>query len=165
MTRYSLRRADRAASRDEALAVLDRAPHVVVSTVDDDGTPYGVPLSFVRAGDTLYFHAAIEGGHKADDFRHDERVCATAVVDAQPFFEDGDFTTSYRSVIARGRIRAVEDAVEFKHALVGLCMKYLPEEKHGIGAAMEHEGPNTAVWAIDIDELSGKTRRGPAEQA
>ena len=32
---------------DEALAVLDAAEFAIVSTVDDDGMPYGVPLSFV----------------------------------------------------------------------------------------------------------------------
>lgn len=161
MTRFPLRRAERAMDRDDALAVLDAAEFVVVSTVDDDGAPYGVPLSFVRTGDALYFHAANEGGHKAADFRHDDRVCATAVTGVGAFFEDGDFTTSFRSVMAFGRIREVTDAREFKHALVDLCMKYVPEAKHGIGKAMELEGPHTAVWAIDIHELSGKARSGP----
>ena len=77
------------------------------------------------------------------------------------FFEDDDFTTSFRSVMAFGRIREVSNVGEFKHALVNLCMKYVLEAKHGIGKAMELEGPHTAVWAIDIDELSGKARSGP----
>ena len=161
MTRFPLRRAERAMPRDEALAVLDIAEFITVSTVDDDGMPYGVPLSFVRKGDVLYFHATNEGGHKAVDFKHDNRVCATVVMGVEAFFEDGDFTTSFRSVMAFGRIREVVDMREFKHALVNLCMKYVPEAKHGIGKAMEAEGPHTAVWAIDIDELSGKARSGP----
>ena len=161
MSQFPLRRAERALSRDDALAVLDAAPFVTVATVDDDGTPYGVPLSFVRTGNALYFHATNEGGHKAVDFLRDPRVCATAVVGVEPFFEDGDFTTSFQSAMAFGRVREVVDPLEFKHALVNLCMKYVPEAKHGIGQAMDHEGPNTAVWAIDIDELSGKGRPGP----
>ena len=44
MTRFPLRRAERAMPRDEALAVLDAAEFAIVSTVDDDGMPYGVPL-------------------------------------------------------------------------------------------------------------------------
>ena len=52
MTRFPLRRAERAMPRDEALAVLDAAEFAIVSTVDDDGMPYGVPLSFVRRGGT-----------------------------------------------------------------------------------------------------------------
>lgn len=161
MTRFPLRRVERAMTHDDALAALDAAEFVVVSTVDDDGMPYAVPLSFVRTGNVLYFHATNEGGHKAADFARDPRACAIAVMDVMPFFEDGDFTTAYRSVMAFGRMRAVTDTVESKHALVNLCMKYVPEAKHGIGAAMEHEGPHTAVWSLDIDELSGKGRPGP----
>ena len=165
MTRYPLRRAERAMEHDDAPSVLDAAEFAIVSTVDDDGAPYGVPLSFVRKGDTLYFHASNESGHKAADFRYDDRVCATAVTGVGAFFEDGDFTTSFRSVMAFGRIREVTDPGEFKHALVDLCMKYVPEAKHGIGKAMELEGPRTAVWAIDIDELSGKAHSGPRDAA
>ena len=161
MNLYPLRRVDRAASRDEALETLDAAPFVVVSTADADGMPYGVPLSFVRRGNTLYFHASSEGGHKTDCFRRDHRVCATAVTDVRAFFEGGDFSTSYRSAMAFGRIREVTDPLEFKRALVDLCMKYVPEHKRDIGRAMEAEGPHTAVWALDIDELSGKSRPGP----
>ena len=161
MTRFPLRRAERAMPRDEALAVLDVAEFITVSTVDDDGMPYGVPLSFVRKGETLYFHATNEGGHKTVDFQCDNRVCATAVTSVEAFFEDDDFTTSFQSVMVFGHIREVVDMCEFKHALVNLCMKYVPEAKHGIGKAMGAEGPHTAVWAIDIDELSGKARSGP----
>lgn len=163
MTSYPMRRADRAASHDEALAILDAAPYLVVATADGDGMPYGVPVSFARTGDTLYFHATNEGGHKTDDFLRDGRVCATAVTDVEAFFADGDFSTSYRSAMAFGRVREVEDPLEFKHALVNLCMKYVPDAKSHIGQAMEHEGPHTSVWAIDIDELTGKVRPRTAE--
>ena len=40
-------------------------------------------------------------------------------------------------------------------------MKYAPEAKRSIGKAMEKEGPHTSVWAIDIEEISGKAHPGP----
>lgn len=89
-------------------------------------------------------------------------MCATAVTGVQAFFENGNFSTSYRSAMAFGRIREVTDPLEFKRALVDLCMKYVPEHKRDIGRAMEAEGPHTAVWALDIDALSGKKRSLPA---
>ena len=119
----------------------------------------------VRRGDTLYFHATNEGGHKTVDFRRDDRVCATAVTGVEAFFEDGDFSTSFRSAITFGRVREVVEATEFKHALVDLCMKYVPEAKRSIGKAMEKEGPHTSVWAIDIEEISGKAHPGPRGDA
>lgn len=158
MTHRPLRRADRSITHDEALAVLDEAPFATIATVDEGGMPYNVPLSFVRRGTTLYFHAASEGGLKVDCFRRDARVCATTVTGVQAFFENGDFSTSYQSAIAFGRMREVENGPEFKRALVDLCMKYLPAHKRDIGHAMEAEGSNTAVWALDIDELTGKAR-------
>ena len=162
MIDYPLLAKDRELSADEALEVLEAGEFCVVSTVDADGMPYGVPLSYARQGDILYFHAANEGGLKADCFRRDARACATAVVDVEAFFENGDFSTSYRSAIAFGRMRPVDDPIEFKHALVNLCMKYLPAHKHAIGKAMEIEGPHTAVWALDIEKLSGKANPFPA---
>ena len=162
MNHLSMRRSDRAIPREDTLAVLDAAAFATVATVDADGMPYGVPLSYARQGDILYFHAANEGGLKADCFRRDARACATAVVDVEAFFENGDFSTSYRSAIAFGRMRPVDDPIEFKHALVNLCMKYLPAHKHAIGKAMEIEGPHTAVWALDLEKLSGKANPFPA---
>lgn len=164
MTHRPLRRAERALSREETFAILDNAPFACVSTVDENGAPYGVPLSFVRRGDTLYFHMSNEGGLKVDCFRRNGRACATAVVDVEAFYEDDDFTTAYRSALAFGHMREVTDVGEFKHALVDLCMKYVPAHKHDIGHAIETEGPNAAVWALDIDELSGKARPKPAQK-
>ena len=63
-----------------------------------------------------------------------------------------------------GRGEVVE-ATEFKHALVDLCMKYVPEAKRSIGKAMEKDGPHTSVWAIDIEEISGKAHPGPRGDA
>lgn len=163
MTLRPMRRAERACARDEALAVLDAAPFATVATVDEDGMPYGVPLSFVRCGDVLYFHTTNEGGLKAGCFRRDARACATAVVDVQAFFFDGDFSTTYRSAMAFGRMREVEDAVERKRALVDLCLKYLPARKHDIGRAMQAEGSRTTVWALDVEELTGKANLQPSD--
>ena len=40
---------------------------------------------------------------------------------------------------------------------MALCMKYVPQAKREIGSAMDRELPYTAVWRIDIEELSGKS--------
>ena len=58
--------------------------------------------------------------------------------------------------MAFGCIRHIEAPVTARKALVGLCMKYLPAHKDGIGAALEADFAATAVWALDIEELSGK---------
>lgn len=155
MTNRSMRRTDRALSEGEAFAIFNKADYLTVSTTDADGTPYGVPVSFVLMDGQLYFHATNEGGHKQDNFQHDARVCATAVVDVEALYVD-DFTTRYSSAMMFGRIRCVEDAVEARKALVALCMKYLPEHKSDIGAAMKQDWPHTTVWAIAPTSITGK---------
>ncbi|BAK43859.1 pyridoxamine 5'-phosphate oxidase family protein [Eggerthella sp. YY7918] len=155
MTEYKMRKANRQLTEQDALSVFEEAAYVTVSTVDEDGMPYGVPLSFVCVEDKLYVHMTNDRGHKSDNFGRDGRVCATAVVDVEACW-DGDFTTSYGSAMMFGRIHRVTEDVEVRRALVALCMKYLPEYKSEIGAAMEREWANTAVWVIEPDSITGK---------
>ena len=157
MTHYKMRYADRTMDEDAARDVLDAGDFCVVSTVDTDGAPYGVPLSYVRVGDALYLHSAIEAGHKLDNFAHDARVFVTVVRNGGAFFQDTFFSTRYESVMAVGHIARVTDGKEVRRALVALCMKYVPQAKREIGSAMDRELPYTAVWRIDIEELSGKS--------
>lgn len=105
---------------------------------------------------TLYFHTTNEGGRKLDAFAHDARVCATIVEDVAARFRDESFTTEYSSVMAFGRIRRVNDAATARRALVDLCMKYLPEHRADIGSALQADFESTAVWALEIETLTGK---------
>lgn len=159
MTHYEMRYDKRKLSDEDARGVFEEADYIVVSTVDADGMPYGIPISFVISGDTLYLHSTNTFGHKLDDFRRDPRVCATAAHGAKPCYEQTFFTTRYESAMAFGEIREVPEGAEFRRALVDLCMKYVPDAKHEIGAAIEREIGDTIVWAIDIEELTGKAAR------
>ena len=73
--------------------------------------------------------------------------------------EPGFFTTRYASVIATGVVRRVVDAAQVRRALAQLCLKYAPEYRDEIGGAIERELPVTAVWAIDLEHISGKAGR------
>ncbi len=159
MTHYDMRYDRRKIADAEAYQIFEEAEYCVISTVDADGMPYGFPISHVLKEGVIYIHTTNTFGHKLDDFMHDPRICATAVGPVAACFEETFFTTRYESAIAFGRIRRVEDAVEAKQALVALCMKYLPEFKHEIGPAIEREMADTAVWAIGIDEVTGKAAR------
>ena len=97
-------------------------------------------------------------------FRSDPRVCVTVAMDMEPVYveengEPGFFTTRYASVIATGTVRRIEDTAQARRALAQLCLKYCPEHRGKIGAAIEWELPATAVWAIDLEHISGKAGR------
>ena len=45
-----------------ALEVMHKAPYITVSFIDEDGKPYGLPLSLASDDDVnWYFHGALEG--------------------------------------------------------------------------------------------------------
>lgn len=196
MKHYEMRRAARRIDKAEIEKLLERGAYCIVSCIDANGAPYGVPLSYTyepaqsgnggtqhtscednpplsgecveKAEDgtisanspsalgAIYFHTTNESGRKLDAFAANDRVCATVVEDVAARFQDAAFTTSFSSAMAFGRIRRVVDPVVVRKALVNLCIKYLPEHKNDIGAAMQADLDATAVWALDIEELSGK---------
>ena len=73
-----MRRSDREQSLEFSLELIDRCKHGTVAFATEDGAPYCIPLSLVRAGDKLYFHCAKQG-HKTDLLHRDGRVVADLV--------------------------------------------------------------------------------------
>lgn len=155
---------ERAIDEHEARDILRMGEYCVVATVDEDGHPYATPLSYVLDGDSLLIHTGIAGGQKTDNWTRDPRVCVTVTMDMEPVYvkengEPGFFTTRYASVIATGTVRRVVEPACARRALAQLCLKYCPEHRDKIGDAIEWELPATAVWAIDLEHISGKAGR------
>ena len=71
-----MRRSDRQRDLSFSLALIDRCSHGVAAISTGEDTPYCLPLSLVRIGNSLYFHCAHEG-RKADLLRANPRVCVT----------------------------------------------------------------------------------------
>lgn len=157
--RYPMQMADRELDEAEAYRILEAGDYCVVSTVDADGTPYGVPMSYTMIDGVMYFHTGKKPGHKIDDFLLDPRVSVTVATEVDPCYEDTFFTTRFASVILQGRIRRVDDPVMLRKVLVSLCMKYLPQFKSEIGGAIQREIDITEAWAVDIDDIRAKGGR------
>ena len=68
-----MRRKDRAITEEDARALLNKAEYGVLSTVTEDGKPYGVPLNFCVIDCCLYFHCADEG-QKIDNITQRRRI-------------------------------------------------------------------------------------------
>lgn len=159
MDGYRMQMAERELDRADALEILEAGEYCVVSTVDEDGAPYGVPLSYVMMDGRMYFHTGKRPGHKIDDFQRDPRISIAVATEVEPCYEETFFTTRFASVIASGRIKRVDDPVEVRKALVALCMKYLPQFKDEIGGAIERELGITDIWVADLGEIRGKAGR------
>lgn len=136
----------------EAKEILRTATNGVLSLVDSDGKPYGVPMSFIYDGeDAVYFHCALSG-RKIDCIKNNPNACFTIV--SQDDIHPERFTTYFRSVIATGTVHILEDRGEMIESLRMLSSKYAP----GIDCEPEIEKGINRVLILKfvIESLTGK---------
>ena len=149
-----MRRFKQALSPEECRAVLERGTSGVLALSGDGGWPYAVPLSYVYADGKIYFHSA-KSGHKVDAIRNCPRA-SFCVID-QDHIVPEEYTTYFRSVIAFGRIRILEDAGEKRAAMEKLAARYAPEDAPERRAqAIDREWKALCMLEMTIDHLSGK---------
>ena len=151
---WKMRRSRQRLSEQEALNLLDETTSGVLSLVDPEGMPYGVPLSFARDGNHLYFHCAREGRKLQCIQSHP--YGSFCVISADEIIPE-KFTTSFISVMASGPLYLVEEEVEKRKALYLLTDRYsktVPFARHE--AEVEGSINRTMVLRLDIQSLSGK---------
>lgn len=117
---HQLRRKDRELSEKMLEDILINGEYGVLTTVNAEGQPYGVPLSYGYDGDALYFHCA-SVGTKLDNIGDNCLTSFTVVADVEAVPDK--FTTFYKSVIAFGSVTTVEGE-EKKKGLTLLIEKY-----------------------------------------
>jgi len=150
-----MRRKDRAITEEEARALLEKAEYGVLSTVSENGRPYGVPLNFCLIDGCIYFHCAFVG-QKIDNINHNKFV-SFCVVGNTEILPD-KFATRYESAIVSGEVEEVFD-VNKQLALEGLLRKYSPEFFDKGLKYIEDLKDKTRVFKITINKLTGKARK------
>jgi len=161
-----MRRNVQALSREESLAVLDRGTSGVLALLGDGDYPYAVPLSYVRRGDTLLFHCA-RSGHKLDAIRRHSKA-SFCVIDRDQVVPE-EYTTYFRSVIAFGTVRILEEEKEVRAAIQALALRYAPEDsEEGRDRSIEKDYDRLCMLEMTVQHLSGKqakelVRAGKAE--
>lgn len=148
-----MRRKKQALGIEECAAVLRRGSSGVLAVLGDGGYPYAVPLSYVYDGKKIYFHCA-KTGHKLDAIRRESKV-SFCVIDLDQVLPE-KYTTCYRSVIAFGRARILENEAEKRLALEKLAAKYSPEQAEGRRSEIEKELDAVCMAEIQIENLTGK---------
>ena len=149
-----LRRKDRAVSEAEAINLLNKAEYGVLSTVTENGDPYGVPLNFCVINHNIYFHCAVEG-QKIDNIKQKKSVSFCTVENTEILPDK--FGTKYESVIVSGEVEEVFD-MDKQLALEGLLRKYSPEFFDKGIKYIEGLNEKTRVFKITINKLTGKAR-------
>ena len=153
--KYTMRRKDREMDRDFALMVADKCEYAHLAMTGPDGEPYCIPLSIALDGETIYFHCAKEG-RKVDALKANPAVCMSCVGSTQRATDM--FTTEFESAVIFGTASEVLEDDEKIHALKLICERHTPANRHAFEAAISKSLDRTAVWKIEIAEITGKKK-------
>lgn len=142
-------------SDEEVVLLLEKCEYGVLSTIAENGFPYGVPLSYAYKDGVIYFHCAQEG-MKLDNIALNNKVSFCVVGEVENVPEK--FTTKYESVIVFGSAKEVfhEEKVE---GLMSLINKYSKDYANQGKKYINNNKEETAVYKIEIEYVTGKARR------
>ncbi len=149
-----MRRKKQALSQQEVEDIFYKGTSGVLALLGDNDYPYAVPISYVYDGEKIYFHSA-KSGHKIDAIRRTAKA-SFCVVDKDLVVPE-EYTTYFRSVIAFGRIRVIEDDSEKRAAVEKLAIKYVPEDTAANrDHAINREWKSLCMLEMTIDHITGK---------
>jgi len=161
--RTELRRlADRGSHDAETIhAILDAAflAHIGFQV---NGQPFVIPTLYVRNQDRLYLHGSA-ASRMAKELASGVPACVTVtlldgLVLARSAFHH---SMNYRSVVAFGTARKVEEAGEKQRALRIISEHLIAGRWNDVRPPTYQELKATAVLEFSIEEASAKIRQGP----
>lgn len=139
-------------------ALLDAAILCHVSYVID-GLPYCTPTLFWREGTTLYWHGS-SASRMLRNQSAGQPACLTVThLDSLVLARCGfNHSADYRSVMAFGNARLVDDPAEKEAALIAMVDRFFPARTAGLRQSTALEIKATSVVAMEIERASAKIR-------
>lgn len=149
-----IRRKKQTLSLEESIQILEKGTAGVLALSGDEGYPYAVPISYVYEDSKLFFHGA-KSGHKIDAIRRCGK--ASFCVIEQDHIVPEKYTTYFKSVIAFGKIRIMEEESEIRKAVETLALKYHPNDtEDGRQEVIKRDWDRLCMIELSIEHLSGK---------
>lgn len=149
-----MRRKDRQLNREQANEILQQGEYGVLSTLGENGYPYGVPINYIVIDEDIYFHSAREG-QKIDNILYNEKVSLCVVEKSE--IKPKEFSTDYSSVIVFGKAIEVGEK-EKQKALQEFINKYSPAYLKEGKDYIEKMKENTRIMKIKVEHITGKAR-------
>ncbi len=145
--------------RETIHAILDAAPFCHIGHIVE-GRPVVLPTFHWRYGDEVLWH----GSAKSRMLLTPGEVCLEAsVLDAWVLARTSfNHSANYRSVVAFGVPRLVEDPAEKLAAMKGFLDRLFPGRWETLRPPTEQEIKATAIVSLRLDEASAKMRAGPS---
>lgn len=153
-----MRRHDLAMPEEQARLVLERGFSGWLSTLGQDGYPYGTPMLYIYAEDKIYLHSTRAKGLLRQNIDHHSKV-SFGIDEPDQVYAYGRFecdsSLAYQSVIAASEIEVVED-VDFKQRFCEWLMSKYGKPDWGRPENFFPRLDQIAVYAITIHRLTGK---------
>jgi nitroimidazol reductase NimA-like FMN-containing flavoprotein (pyridoxamine 5'-phosphate oxidase superfamily) len=157
-TMPQVRRADKLMPDESVQDMIARGQTGRLGTAGPDGWPYIVPLLYVWIDDEIWVHNTRARGHLRSNVDHESKVCFEIDEPGEVFpygrFEC-DTSIAYRSVVAFGRIRIVEDRDQKQRFCEALMAKYGDPGWERPPSFFPRLNQIT-VYAIAIERITGK---------
>ena len=148
-----MRRIKQLMSQEDTVQIFERGTSGTLAILGDDGYPYALPLSYVYSQGKIFFHSA-KTGHKIDAIRANDKA-SFCVIDKDHIVPE-EYTSYFRSAIAFGRIKIMEDEQEKRAALDILAQRYTPGREEQRQRTMDKELPALCMLELDIEHMTGK---------
>jgi nitroimidazol reductase NimA-like FMN-containing flavoprotein (pyridoxamine 5'-phosphate oxidase superfamily) len=148
-----IRSKENAMSVTKALEIVEKGSYGVLSTIGEDGNPYGVPLNYSYWNEHICFHCA-QQGHKLDNIGFSNKVSFCVVTKSEILANK--FDTDYESVITFGTAIEVTNSAEKEEILMSVINKYSARYIEAGKNYMKKYWDETKVFKIEIDHLTGK---------
>ena len=149
-----MRRKKQVLSNEENIEILQKGTSGVLALLGDNEYPYAVPISYVYENSKVYFHGA-KAGHKIDAIRKCSKASFCVIAQDEIFPEE--YTTYFRSVIAFGKIRILEDENEIREAIEKLAIKYHPTDSiENRNQEIAREWKPLCMMELSVEHMTGK---------
>lgn len=173
-----MRRKDREMGKEFGLKLIDKSQYGLVSMIEENNKPYGVPLSIVRDKQFLYFHSAMDG-KKVEVFKRNPMVSIAFIgkIEVPENYSKDEldeivrdqskakllissvFTTQYESAIVQGKVEIIEHRDEKIKAMKLICEKYTPSKMKYFDMAIRAGLKRTNVYKVEIKEITAKRKK------
>jgi len=164
-----MRRKDREMGKKFGMEVIDKSIYGIISMIDENNEPYGIPLSIVRDENILYFHSAMDGKNVSVAFIGETKIPENYTKDEldeiakdeskAALLTSNVFTTEYESAVVKGRVKLVENEEEKIKAMKLICEKYTPAKMDYFNMAIKAGLKRTNVYKIEIEEIKSKRKK------
>ncbi|MCD8214237.1 MAG: pyridoxamine 5'-phosphate oxidase family protein [Clostridiales bacterium] len=152
-----MRRKNQALTLGECEEILREGSSGVLALSGDEGYPYALPISYVYENGKIYFHCA-KTGHKIDAIGRNPKAsfCVVAMDEVMP----EKYTTKYKSVIAFGHMRILNEPEDIISSIRKLGIKYAPENsEEQLNEEISKDLARLCMLEMRIENISGKQGR------